>query len=143
MKVIRDDELQAFLLLSSLPDSWDTLVVSLNNSAPNAQLTMDMVKDSLLNEEANRKESGTTSADGDALVSGRKDKQGRSQSRDSHPNFNKGQSRGKSQSRKDKQCYHCKTFGHLRRVWAVQKGTEKEQRCRKETGTEKDYCSCS
>ena len=27
-----DDELQALLLLNSLPESWDTLVVTLNNS---------------------------------------------------------------------------------------------------------------
>ena len=29
-----DDELQALLLLSSLPESWDTLVVTLSNSTP-------------------------------------------------------------------------------------------------------------
>ncbi|BBG92632.1 hypothetical protein Prudu_000423 [Prunus dulcis] len=34
MKMVLDDELQALVLLSSLPDSWDTLVVSLSNSAP-------------------------------------------------------------------------------------------------------------
>ena len=56
MKMKIEDELQALLLLSSLPDSWDTLVISLSNSAPNGDLTMDMVKDSLFNEEARRKE---------------------------------------------------------------------------------------
>ena len=35
MKMKIEDELQALLLLSSLPDSWDTLVISLSNSAPN------------------------------------------------------------------------------------------------------------
>ena len=44
------DEEQALLLLSSLPDSWETLVVSLSNSAPNGRLTMSMVKDALFNE---------------------------------------------------------------------------------------------
>ncbi|TNV99285.1 hypothetical protein C5H24_12350, partial [Xylella fastidiosa] len=39
-----DDELQALLLLSSLPDNWETLVVSLSNSAPEGKLTMAMVK---------------------------------------------------------------------------------------------------
>ncbi|KZV07155.1 hypothetical protein F511_45364 [Dorcoceras hygrometricum] len=39
------DEMQALLLLSSLPDSWETLVVSLSNSAPDGKLTMSMIKD--------------------------------------------------------------------------------------------------
>ena len=51
MKLIIDDELQALLLLSSLPDSWETLVVSLSNSAPNGVLQLAIVKDSLFNEE--------------------------------------------------------------------------------------------
>ena len=51
-----DDELQALLLLSSLPESWDTLVVSLTNSAPEGKLSMDMVKVALLHEEARRKD---------------------------------------------------------------------------------------
>ena len=38
-----DVELQAFLLFSSLPESWDTLVVSLNNSVPNEKISMDIV----------------------------------------------------------------------------------------------------
>ena len=52
------DEEQALLLLSSLPDNWETLVVSLSNSAPNGRLTMSMVKDALFNEEARRKDVG-------------------------------------------------------------------------------------
>ncbi|GFS33530.1 early nodulin-like protein 5 [Actinidia rufa] len=55
-----DDEMQALLLLSSLPESWETLVVSLINSAPNGKLTMSMVMDALFNEEARRREMGST-----------------------------------------------------------------------------------
>ncbi|KAK8627957.1 hypothetical protein V6N13_063672 [Hibiscus sabdariffa] len=51
-----DDELQALLLLSSLQESWDTLVVTLSNSAPDGTLTTDTISDSLMNEEARRKE---------------------------------------------------------------------------------------
>lgn len=36
-----NNELQVILLLSSLPKSWDTLVVTLSNSAPEGKLTMD------------------------------------------------------------------------------------------------------
>ena len=53
-----DDELQTLLLLISFPKSWDTLVVTLNNSAPDGKLSMDNVIDSLLNEESKRKEKG-------------------------------------------------------------------------------------
>ena len=46
-----DDETQACLLLDSLPDSWNTLVVSLGNLAPKGKFTLVMVKNSLFNEE--------------------------------------------------------------------------------------------
>jgi len=55
MEIVLDDELLALLLLSSLLDSWETLMVSLGNCAPNEKLTFDMVKDSLLKEEIRRK----------------------------------------------------------------------------------------
>jgi len=65
-----DDEMQALLLLSSLPESWETLVVSLSNSAPNGKLTMSMVMDALFNEEARRREMGSTDqSESQALVS--------------------------------------------------------------------------
>ena len=58
MKLVIDNELQDLLLLSSLLDSWETLVVSLSNSAPNGVLQLAMVKDSLLNEETRRNDMG-------------------------------------------------------------------------------------
>ncbi|WVY89808.1 hypothetical protein V8G54_035322 [Vigna mungo] len=56
-----DDELQALLLLSSLTESWDMLVVTLSNSAPDGKLSLDNITDSLLNEESRRKERGSSS----------------------------------------------------------------------------------
>lgn len=53
MVMALDDEIQA-LLLSSLSDSWETLVASLNNSTLNGELTLDMAKENLLNEEIRR-----------------------------------------------------------------------------------------
>jgi len=49
-----DDEMQTLLLLSSLLESWDILVVTLSNSVPGRKLTMETVIDSLLNEEVRR-----------------------------------------------------------------------------------------
>ncbi|MCO5608620.1 hypothetical protein L7F22_062833 [Adiantum nelumboides] len=50
-----DDKLKAIFLLMTLPDSWETLVVSLSN---NPNLTFDGVRGSILNEEIRRKASG-------------------------------------------------------------------------------------
>ena len=50
-----DDKLKAIFLLMTLPNSWETLVVSLSNS-PN--LTFDGVWGSILNEEIRKKSRG-------------------------------------------------------------------------------------
>ncbi|BBH04434.1 hypothetical protein Prudu_015575 [Prunus dulcis] len=116
MKMVLDDELQALVLLSSLPDSWDTLVVSLSNSAPQGVLTLDIVKDSMFNEEARRKEQGVV-AESEALVS---EYRGRTNNRKFHRrDKSKGRSRdgsrGRSKTRKDLECYHCGGIGHMKR----------------------------
>ena len=51
-----DDETRACLLLSSLPDSWITFVVSLGNLAPKGKVTLAMVRNSLFNEEIRMKD---------------------------------------------------------------------------------------
>lgn len=55
MKMILNIELQALLLLSLLPDSWETLIVSLSNSDSDGNLSISQVTSSLLNEEIRRK----------------------------------------------------------------------------------------
>lgn len=56
MKVVFDDEMQALFLLGSLPDSRETLAVSVTNSAPDGVLSMNQVKSALLSEETRRKD---------------------------------------------------------------------------------------
>ena len=123
MKMKIEDELQALLLLSSLPDSWDTLVISLSNSAPNDNLTMDMVKDSLFNEEARRKEQGISS-ETEALVT---ENRGRGKNREPK---GRGKSKGRSQSRgkssERRKCYHCGKEGHMKRNCYAWKREQKE-----------------
>ncbi|CAL9003904.1 unnamed protein product [Prunus brigantina] len=60
MKMVLDDELPALVLLNFLPDSWDTLVVSLSNSAPQGVLTLDIVKDSINDLECYHLDSGAS-----------------------------------------------------------------------------------
>ncbi|KAL5863382.1 hypothetical protein ACOSQ3_000896 [Xanthoceras sorbifolium] len=112
MKMTVDDELQALLMLSSLPKSWDTLVVSVSNSAPDGKLTMDMVKDRMLNEESRRKDEGHT-PENEALVTEKQGKQEwRGRSKNPH-NQSQQRGRSKSRSRHDKKCHHCGKLGHF------------------------------
>lgn len=111
MKMVIEDELQALLLLSSLPDSWETLVVTVSNSAPDGKLSMGQVSSSLFNEETRRKLAGTDNAQ--ALVS---ENRGRSKSRGYK---GRGKSKGRSQSRgkstEQRKCYHCGKEGHMKK----------------------------
>ena len=118
MKMNIDDEMQASLLLSSLHDSWETLVVTVSNSTPNGILTMESVKDSLLNEKARKKEKSESSSG--VLVYEKQQRQekpkrrGRSQSRNPY-GF-----RGRSESRKYIKCYHYNKVSHMKkecRIW--------------------------
>lgn len=114
-----DDEMQACLLLGSLPDSWDTLVVSLSNSAPDGVVSMSMVKNRLLNEELRRKDGASTSSQ--ALVT---ENRSRSKSRGrGHDKF-----RDRSKSREKRQCYHCGKTGHLKRNCYLLKKENSSQR---------------
>ena len=105
MKLIIDDKLQALLLLSSLLDSWETLVVSLSNSALNGVLQLAMVKNSLLNEETRRKDMGKDITQ--ALVTKNR---GRSKSRSSK---GRGKSRSRSESKGKFKCFYCDKKGHI------------------------------
>ena len=54
------DEVLALLLLGSLPDSWEMLVVTLGNAKPEGQqVSLERVKSSLLNKKACRKDRET------------------------------------------------------------------------------------
>ena len=56
LEVPRVDEVLALLLLGSLPDNWETLVVTMGNvEIEGKHLSLECVKSSLLNEEARRK----------------------------------------------------------------------------------------
>ena len=101
-----DTEVQALLLLSSLPDNWETLVVSLGDSAPNGKLTTVLVKDALFSEEARRKEMETYDHSGSqALIIER----GRGSS------WNNERVRGKSRGEGRKIiCFYYDQEGHIK-----------------------------
>ena len=111
MKLELDDEVQILLLLSSLPYSWETLVVSLSNLAPNGVITVNMVENSMLNEEARRKEL-CISSNIETLVT---ERWGTSKSRKPFSDYNRDKLRGKSKSRKEIKCFYCGKSGHIKR----------------------------
>ena len=107
MKINFEDEVQALLLLSSMPDSWNTLVVSVSNSAPDGKLTLEMVKNSMLNEEARKREKGDASSS-DAYVAeshGKNDNRGRGQGKSQHGKDQKSRGRSQSRQRSGATCY--------------------------------------
>ena len=110
MKVVLDDELQALFLLSSLPDSWETLVVTISNSAPDGVLSLDVIKESMFNEEIRRKEMGVDNSQ--ALVV---ENRGRSKSRGPR---GRGNSRSRYKSSDGKNvttCHYCNKPGHIKK----------------------------
>ena len=120
MGVNFDDEIQGLWLLNTLPDSWETLRVSLTNSATGGKVTMEYAKSGVLNEEFRRK-SQDTSSHSDVLYT---EDRGRLKIRDSR-------SRGKSRSKpKFKNpniiCYHCGKKGHIKRFYKQLKQDLKE-----------------
>jgi hypothetical protein len=109
MKIVLDEELQVLNLLSSLPDSWKTSVLSLSNSSSNGVVTLPMVKDSMLNEELRRKQLGITSESSAFVTENR-----RSTHRNSHDDDKQDKSKRRSKSRKEIIYYYCKKPGHIK-----------------------------
>ena len=128
MNLVIDDELQTLLLLSSLPDSWETLVVSPSNSTPNGMLQLAIVKDSLLNEETRKKDMGKDIAH--ALVT---ENRRRSKSRSSK---GRGKSRSRSESKGKFKCFYCDKEGHIKGNCKAWKNKQKEDKNQKNADDE-------
>ena len=69
MRVKLDDKVFALLVLASLPQSWETLKISITNTAPNGIVNMELVKSSILNEEMRRRsQASSSSSQSDVMV---------------------------------------------------------------------------
>ena len=116
-----DDETRACLLFGSLPNNWNTLVVSLRNSSPKGKVTLAMVKNSLFKEEIRRKEFVGNNTH--ALVT-----ENKVRSKSKGPSGH-NKSRGRSKSREKIKCYHCGKIGHMKRNCKIMKqGVDKSQK---------------
>lgn len=107
-----EDELLAHCLLLSMPDSWSTVIEVI---CGNEKMTLDHVRDRIMNEEIRRKERGETR--GAALVSSHKggNNNGRSKSR----------GRGGSRAKGALKCWNCGKMGHMRRDCKMPKKAKK------------------
>ncbi|KAK1417487.1 hypothetical protein QVD17_26616 [Tagetes erecta] len=104
-----DDELQALLLLSSLPESWSGTVTAVSSSCGTTKLTFEGVRDLILGEDIRRKNSGESSS---SLLS--TERRGRRKERGNSRGRSKSRNRSQSKPRKDIQCWNCKENGHFR-----------------------------
>ena len=74
------DEIKAFILISSLPESWDTIVAAITNACGSEKLKFDEICDVVLSESIRKREVGDSS--GSALSvdrSGRSKTKGQNQ----------------------------------------------------------------
>ncbi|KAL5852379.1 hypothetical protein ACOSQ3_007497 [Xanthoceras sorbifolium] len=102
---------RAELLLQSLPDSYDQLIINLTNNTLVEYLVFDDVAAAVLEEESRRKNKEDrlgSSQQAEALTMTR----GRSTERGPSGSQNRG--RSKSRSKKSIKCYHCGKKGHVR-----------------------------
>ncbi|KAH9706497.1 hypothetical protein KPL70_012225 [Citrus sinensis] len=113
---------RAELLLQSLPDSYDQLIINLTNNNPVESLVFDDVAASVLNEESRRKnkenrQASSQQAEALSVTRGRSTEHG--------PSGSQNQGRSKSRSKKNVKCYKCGKKGHVKKeCWSNQKRRE-------------------
>ncbi|GJQ96498.1 retrovirus-related pol polyprotein from transposon TNT 1-94 [Tanacetum coccineum] len=101
-----DDEVQALLLLSSLPESWSSTITVVSSSTESTKLKFDNIHDLILGEDICRKTSGEYS---NSLLSAEDKGRGRKQDRGQKQNRSRSKSkkRGQSKNRQDITCWNC------------------------------------
>ena len=136
----QDDEAQAIILLCSLPDSWDPVVIAISTSnSLKSKLTYDEVVATLLSEDMRR--SNKDSSSGDALTMVSTERRGRSHHRGNN-NYNQRRSKSPNRSRsrgRNGECWFCSKPGHTKRnCRAYKKAQENVRNIEANTAYEKD-----
>ncbi|VFQ91536.1 unnamed protein product [Cuscuta campestris] len=102
-----DDEVQALLLLSSLPDSWSGTVTAGTSSAGPDGFTFQKIRDLVPGEDVRRRSSGESSEESLNIVRGRKNNRGGG-------SRNRRRSQSKTRDSSGITCWKCKEVGHFR-----------------------------
>ncbi|VFQ98600.1 unnamed protein product [Cuscuta campestris] len=102
-----DDEVQALLLLSSLPDSWSGTVTAVTSSAGPDRFTFEKIRDLVLGEDVRRRSSGESSGESLNIVRGRRNNR-------YSGSKNRRRSQLKTRDSSGVTCWKCKEVGHFR-----------------------------
>ena len=109
------------------------LALSLSNSAPEQKLSMDMVKATLLNGEARRKDmSGSNHFEANVVLDSNRR---RAKNKDSSHNRDKFMERSKSKSTGNIICYYYNNPGHIQKFCRKKKRDKSQQRKEKNETT--------
>ena len=114
VKIDFDDEVQALILLASLPNSWEPMRAAVSNSVGSDKLKFNDVRDRILAEEVRRTDSGEASTSSAFNV------ENRSRNYDRNYNRNRGRSksrngRGQSRPGRTHECWNCGKPGHFKK----------------------------
>ena len=101
-----DDEVQALLLLLSLPDSWSGTVTAVTSSAGPDGFTFEKIRDLVLGEDVRRRSFGESLDESLNVVRGRRNNRG------SGSKNRKSQSKTRDCSKVT--CWNCKELGHFK-----------------------------
>ena len=103
-----EDEIKALILMSSLPESWDTVVAAISSFRGSDKLKFDEIRDVILSESICKWEVGNSS--GSALSV---DQRGRSKPKGPNKGRSKSRNREKSSNRPNIMCWNCGGKGHF------------------------------
>ena len=114
-----EDEMQALILLASLPNSWEPMRAAVSNSAGSNKLKFSEIRERVLSEEV-RKLDFNESTKGSALSVDR----GRTCDRSLNKNRGRSKSRGggKFKSGRTLECWGCGKTGHMKKHCKASKG---------------------
>ncbi|VFQ62723.1 unnamed protein product [Cuscuta campestris] len=102
-----EDEVQALLLLSSLPDSWSGTVIAVTSSAGPDGFTFEKIRDLVLGEDVRRRSSSESSEESLNIVRGRGNNRGSGSK-------NRRRSQSKTWDSSGVTCCKCKEVGHFK-----------------------------
>ena len=103
-----EDEIKALILMSSLPESWDTVVAAISSSRGSDKLKFDEIRDVVLSGSIRKREIENSS--GSALSV---DQQGRSKPKGPNKGLSKSKNREKSSNRPNVTCWNCGEKSHF------------------------------